>query len=439
MIEISNPNITYRVAPVVADRQAIGARKGHQVHNPTVKAGALIAGLVLLAACGTNKTEAGAPGQANGCDTSKGALVVGLIAPLSGGQSSIGLGIRNSAQLAVDQANEKCTVKGYRLVLQPEDDTATPQIGIQAASKLAATDSVVGVIGTYNSSVAQSVQPVLAGKNIVQISPGNTNPSLTIGPDSAKPKRQFNNYFRTVTTDAYQGPYAAEYLVGKVGKKAIAIVTDGKTYGEGLATEFTKQARELGARIVARETVSEKDTDFNGVLAKVKAAKPDAIYVGSEYPVAAPLSKQAGEAGLNVSVMGGDGIYDQKFIELGGRKGDLATSVGAPTETQPSAKEFVAAYNQKNYADGYGGFGAFSYDAANAIIASLANTLGPNGTWSESQRAALRDQVQSYKGSGATGDVAFDQYGDSTNKVLSVYGVDNGKWNVIQSGTFTGS
>ncbi|MCE7006475.1 branched-chain amino acid ABC transporter substrate-binding protein [Kibdelosporangium philippinense] len=409
------------------------------MHNPTAKAGALVAGLLLLAACGTNKTEVGAAGQGNGCDTSKGSLIIGLIAPLSGGQSSIGLGIRNAAALAVDQANEKCTVKGYRLVLQPEDDTATPQIGIQAASKLAATDGLVCVLGTYNSSVAQSVQPVLAAKNIVQISPGNTNPSLTTGPDPANPKRQFNNYFRTVTTDAYQGPYAADHLVKKLGKKSIAIIDDGKTYGVGLTTEFIKQATKLGAKIVAKERVSEKDTDFNGVLAKVKAAKPDAIYVGSEYPVAAPLSKQAGEAGLKAPVMGGDGIFDDKYIALGGRPGDLATSVGAPTDSQPSAKAFVDAYNAKKYADGYGGFGAFSYDAANAIITSLANTLGPNGTWSESQRGALRDQVQSYKGSGATGEVAFDQYGDSTNKVLTVYEVDNGKWAVKESGTYTGS
>lgn len=365
--------------------------------------------------------------------------MIGVIAPISGGLSSIGLGIRNSAQLAVDQANEQCTVKGYRLVLQPEDDQATPQVGIQAASKLAASTEVVGVIGTYNSSVAQSVQPVLSGKNMVQISPGNTNPTLTRGPDLANPKRQFNTYFRTCTTDTFQGPYAADYLVGKAGKKNIAVITDGKTYGVGIATEFIKQARKLGARIVTQETVNEKDTDFSGVLAKVRASRPDAIYYGGEFPVAGPLSKQAVQAGLNVPVMGGDGIYDPRFIELGGKQGDLATSVGAPTESQQSAKDFIAAYNRKNYADGFGGFGAFSYDAANAIITSLAKTLDGNGVWSESQRGGLRDNVQNYRGNGATGEVAFDEFGDSTNKVLTVYGVENGKWTVVQTGTFTGS
>ncbi|ALG15137.1 branched-chain amino acid ABC transporter substrate-binding protein [Kibdelosporangium phytohabitans] len=409
------------------------------MHNPTAKAGALVAGLLLLAACSSNKNEAGAGGQAAGCDTSKGTLVVGLIAPLSGGVSSIGLGIRNSAELAVAQANEQCRVKGYRLALQSEDDQATPQVGVQAASKLSSSPEVVGVIGTFNSSVAQSVQPVLAQKKIVQVSPGNTNPSLTKGDDLAHPKRQFASYFRTCTTDAYQGPYAADYLVGKARKKKIAVITDGKTYGVGIAGEFAKHARKLGAQIVTQETVGEKDADFSGVLRKVKAAAPDAIYYGGEFPAAGPLSKQAAGMALDVPVMGGDGIYDPKFIALGGKEGDLATSVGAPTESQQTAKDFIAEYTKKNYPDGYGGFGAFSYDATNVVITSLANALGANGTWEESKRAAMLENVQKYQGNGATGKIAFDEYGDSTNKVLTVYGVTNGKWTVVETGSFNGS
>lgn len=409
------------------------------MHNPTVKAGAVIAGLILLAACGTNKTENTAPGQSGGCDTSKGRLVLGVVAPLSGGVSSIGLSIRNAAEVAVDQANQQCTLKGYQLVLEPQDDQATPQVGVQAATKLAANPAVVGVVGPFNSSVGQSIQPVFAEKSMVQVSPANTNPSLTKGNDPASPKRPFITYFRTCTTDAFQGPYAADYLVGKAGKKRIAVVTDGKTYGKGIAEEFSKQARKLGARIVTEQTVGEKDTDFSSVLGKVKQADPDAVYFGGEFPVGGPLSKQAAAMELNVPLMGGDGIYDPRFIELGGRQGDLATSVGAPTELQQTARDFIAAYNRKNFKDSYGGFGAFSYDAANVIINSLATTLGTNGRWNESQRGILLDNVAKYKGNGATGAIAFDRFGDSTNKVLTVYGVDNGKWKVVETGSYNGS
>ncbi|HEY0497567.1 MAG TPA: branched-chain amino acid ABC transporter substrate-binding protein [Kutzneria sp.] len=389
--------------------------------------------LLLLAACATNKTEATANGG-GACDTSKGNLVLGVVAPLTGNLSAVGLGIRNATGLAVDEANAKCAVPGYKLTMVGEDDQATPQVGAQAASKLATDDTVFGVVGTYNSSVAQAVQPILAAKKIPQVSPANTNPALTVGDNAAAPKRQFDSYFRVCTTDAFQGPYGADYLVTKAGKKKIAIITDGKTYGKGLADEFAKQAAKDGATIVDREQVSDTDTDFSGVLTKVKRTAPDAIYFGGEYPVAGPLSKQAATLGITGPLMGGDGDFDPKFISLGGKEGDLATSVGAPTDQLPTAQDFIKAYNAKGYKDPYAAYGAFAYDAANAIIASLAKTVG-DGTWSSSMRDTLVKNLGSYTGSGATGPIGFDQYGDSTNKVLTAYAVTNGEWKAVQTGS----
>ena len=137
-----------------------------------------------------------------------------MVAPLSGGLSSLGLGMSHSADLAVDQANQKCAVPGYALAFQPEDDQATPQVAGQAATKLASDPNVVGVVGTLNSSTSQTVQPILADRSIVQVSPANTNPTLTLGENpTAAPERPFPSYFRVATTDLIQGPFAAQYLV----------------------------------------------------------------------------------------------------------------------------------------------------------------------------------------------------------------------------------
>ncbi|QUQ67477.1 branched-chain amino acid ABC transporter substrate-binding protein [Kutzneria sp. CA-103260] len=403
------------------------------MRNRTVKAAVVVmAGALALAACGTNKTESGG---AASCDVSKGTLVIGTISPLSGNLSAVGLGIEHSADLAVAQANEKCTVKGYKLSLDGEDDQATPQTGAQAATKMSSDSNVVGVVGTLNSSVAQTVQPILSGKKIPMVSPANTNPSLTQGKDPANEKRQFDNYFRVCTTDTFQGPYAADYLVKTAGKKKIAIIQDGKTYGLGLSQAVADRVTKDGGQVVDKEQVGENDTDFSGVLTKVKATSPDAIFYGGEYPAAGPLSKQAAGLGLNVPVMGGDGIFDPKFIALGGKEGDLATSVGAPADQLQSAAQFIKDYAAKSYKEPYASYGAFAYDAANVIIASLAKTLGDSGTWSDTQRDALIKNIQSYSGTGATGPISFDQYGDSTNKVLTVYQVSSGDWKPVKSGS----
>jgi branched-chain amino acid transport system substrate-binding protein len=416
------------------------AEKGHvNVRTQTVKAAAVAAaGLLLLSACSTNKDEGAPAGGGNqACDTSKGTLIVGVIAPLSGELSALGKGIENSARLAVDQANEKCSVPGYKLQVQAEDDQKSPQLGAQAATKLASTPNVIGVVSTLNTSVSLSVQPILDTAGILQISPANTGDALTQGDDLANPKRPFKTYFRTCTRDALQGPYAADYLVKDQGKKKIAIITDGLAYGEGLADTFTQQAEKNGAQIVARQKIGEKDTDFSGVIAAIKPSAPDALYYGGQYPQAGPLSQQLASAGLNIPLMGGDGIFDPKYIELGGREGDLATSVGAPTTELPSAQAFIDAYAAKNYPEEYSAYGAFSYDAANVIITSAGEAIG-DGEWADSMHADVVEAAQNYDAEGATGQVSFDEFGDSTNKTLTVYQVTSGEFKNVKTGEFEG-
>jgi branched-chain amino acid transport system substrate-binding protein len=422
----------------VAYLRGRGTEEDCLVQKKVATAAVLAAGALLIASCSTNKTETPAGGNASGnqCDTTKGTLVIGVIVPLTGELTALGQGIKNSADLAVTQANEKCTVKGYKLVLDPQDDEKNPQKGGQAATKLASDANTVGIIGPLNSSVAQVMQPILAAKKIVQISPANTNPTLTRGENyNDAPKRQFETYFRTCTTDDKQGPFAARYLVQDAGKKKIAVVTDGKTYGEGLAAEFKKEAQKLGATIVATEKVGEKDTDFSGVVSKIKPSNPDAVYYGGEYGAAGPFSKQLKEGGVKVPLMGGDGIVDKTYVQLAGAaaEGDLATSVGAPAEKLPEAKTFIDAYAAKGYKDPFSAYGSLSYDATNALIGGLAKTV-ESGAWSESQRDALIKNVGSYSGKGANGDIAFDQYGDSTNKLLTVYQVSGPDFKALKTG-----
>jgi branched-chain amino acid transport system substrate-binding protein len=426
----------------VAYLRGRGTEEDCLVQKKVATAAVLAAGALLLASCSSNKNEAGSTGnQAAGCDTSKGTLVVGVIVPLSGELTALGQGIKNSADLAVAQANEKCTVKGYKLVLDAQDDQKNPAQGGQAATKLSSDPNTVGIIGPLNSSVAQVMQPILAGKKIVEISPANTNPSLTRGEAySTAPKRPFENYFRTCATDDLQGPFAANYLVKDAGKKKIAVVTDGKTYGEGLAAEFVKQAEKLGATIVAREKVGEKDTDFSSVVTKLRPSGAEAVYYGGEYGAAGPFSKQLKDGGLKIPLMGGDGIVDKTFVQLAGAaaEGDLATSVGAPADKLPEAKSFIDAYAAKKYKDPYSAYGSLSFDATNALIGSLAKTLEGGAAWGEDKRDALIKNVGSYKQSGANGEIAFDQYGDSTNKLLTVYQVSGPDFAPLKSGKFEG-
>ncbi|HEY0397060.1 MAG TPA: branched-chain amino acid ABC transporter substrate-binding protein, partial [Acidimicrobiia bacterium] len=373
---------------------------------------AILVATVILSSCG-------------GSAKSEGELRIGVIAPLSGSLTSVGLGIRNGVNLAVRQANQQHRVKGWRIVPAPEDDTASPDVGANAATRLSDDKTVMAVVGTLNSTVADKVAPILNRQKVVMISPANTDPTLTLGTDAKNKVRPFEYYFRVAATDLVQGPFAANFAYGSAGKRNVAVIGDQTTYGQGLAVQFKAQFEKLGGTVPALETVESQDQDFSAVLSRVKRFRPDMIYFGGEYPAASLLTGQADQQGIKVPLMGGYGILDPAYISRAkeGAEGDFATSVGAATEQLPTARSFIDAYQAAGYADPYEAYGAYAYDAANVIIAALAKVLPGEGPITDELRPKLRQAVQDGTVDGVTGTLAFDRYGDTTSRSLTVYRV----------------
>ena len=368
-------------------------------HRLVAVGATLLAATMAFSACGSRAQEGGTSDE-----SSTKVAKIGVIAPLSGDLSALGLGIRNSVDLAIRQANESNAIPGWKLELAAEDDEAKPDVGKNAATKLAGDAEVVGVVGTLNSSVALSVVPVLNSANIVQVSPANTTPSLTKGEDFANnPKRVYANYFRTATTDAVQGKALAEFLYNEKGFKKIATINDKKVYGLGLVKAFTKEFTDLGGTIVADATINPDEGNYASVVTAVKAKNPEAVLYGGEYPQAGPLTSQMKAGGLKVPLIGGDGIKDPEFMKLGGKaaEGDFASTVGDPTEVIPEAKGFVEAYEKAGFKEPMGAYGAHSYDAAQAIITALKTSL-PSAADAKSAREATVKAAGSASFAGAS-------------------------------------
>ena len=407
------------------------------MHTPRLVrvAAPLVIGALVLSACGSKKTETGS-GAASGSKT----LTLGVIAPLSGDLSAVGNGIKNGVELAIKQANAAKTVKGYTLKLDAEDDTAKADVGATVAAKLVSDNTVIGVVGPLNSSVAKSVAPVMAQADLAIISPSNSGVDLTgrgalaTGGTQTRP---YKSYFRVVASDDVQGPFAAKYAVGTLMKKTIAIVHDKKAYGQGLAEAFAKEAAKEGAKVLKTETINPGDTDFAAVISKIKAQKPDFLFYGGEYPEASLLTKQMKAGGLNVPLMGGDGVDAAEYIKIAGKsaEGDYATALGAPTDTLDSAKTFLTDYAAAKYADPADPYGAAAYDAANAIIKALAKSV-EGGKSGQALRDEVTKGVQEADFDGATGHISFDQFGDTNNKVLTVYSVKAGKFVAVKTDSF---
>src|SRR5712692_2642005 len=181
-------------------------------------------------------------------------VTIGVIAPIEAGLSSFGRGIRNSVILAVRQATNKASVKGWNIEVRTFDASSDPAKGEAAAKMLVADTSVVAVIGPYNSGVAQLAAPVLAKRGIALISPSNTLTSLTEGNDPTHPKRQWKTYFRMVGPDSQQAKFLA-LQAKQLGYTTAAVVSETKAVSQGLADEFAAAFAALGGKVTMQRTV----------------------------------------------------------------------------------------------------------------------------------------------------------------------------------------
>ncbi len=388
----------------------------------------LTTGALTLTACGSRDDSKNSGGGDGGNQT----VVIGLDAPLTGDLSALGLGIKNSADLAVKTANKEKTVPGITFKLEALDDQAQPSVGQQNAVKLIGTKEVLGVVGPLNSGVAQSMQKPLNDAKLTQVSPANTGTELTQGNKwkTGDKKRPFASYFRTATTDQIQGAFAAKYLFETAKIKDVYLIDDQKPYGAGLAASFKATFTELGGKIVGTDHVNPEDRDFNSVATKVKSSKAKAVYYGGEYPAGAPLSQQIKDS-VQIPFMGGDGMYSADFIKLNKKaEGDIATSVGKPVEELESAKKFIADYKTAGYKDAYEAYGGGTYDATWSIIEAVKIVAAENDGKipAEDGRAKVLEAMAKVKFEGVTGPVSFDEYGDTTNTLMTAYQVTGGKW-----------
>lgn len=345
---------------------------------------------------------------------------IGLVAPLTGDQAYIGVGVMQGALMAVEDANIRGPVFGNtKLKLVPLDDQHNPTQAVLMANKLIADPSVAAVVGHFNSSCTKAASAIYHEDRMAQVTPASTNPDIS--------KQGFDTFFRVCATDDVQAPAAATFIFKDLGAKNIAVVDDQTTYGKGLADQFEKKFKALGGTVLTRNGITQGEKDFTPLLSKIKALKPELIYFGGIYPELSLLIKQSRKLGMDTRFMGGDGVFDVTLIKLTTpeiAQGTYATRLGVDPHSLPEAKDFVSRYEAR-----YGEIGTFSangYDATNVLIEAIRRA----GT---GEREAVLHEVRNTKDHpGILGPINFDAKGDAVGKTIGIFKIDNGKFTFLQ-------
>ena len=341
---------------------------------------------MLLAACG------GAPGAKPAGD-----LKLAVLAPLSGPVPTFGVMTRDGALMAIEEWNAKGGVNGRKIVPIVEDSQCTPDPAVNAANKVIDQDKVHYIIGEVCSKASIPISEIANAKNIVQISPTSTNPSVTVGADG-----KVKDYiFRACFIDPFQGTVGAKFALENLKAKTAFIMSDqSNDYVKGLAEFFEKAFVAGGGTIVGKENYTGTDTDFSAILSKVADAKPDMVYLPDYYNVVNLAAGQAKEKGITAPFMGGDG-WDSADLDKAAAAGGFFTNHYSPEDPRPEVQNFVKNFKAKYNDATPDALAALSYDATNLML----NAIKAAGV---DDATKVKDALAKITFDGVSGKITFD-------------------------------
>jgi branched-chain amino acid transport system substrate-binding protein len=354
-------------------------------------------------------------------------VTIGINLPLTGADAQSALKIKDGAVMAIDEANEAGGAAGYKLnVLLLDDGTATagqydPAQAATNARKMVSDDTVVAAIGPQMSGSGKAMAPILSQGDLATITPSSTNPDIT-APKFAGQYRPAGKaiYFRTVTTDAFQGPNMANYYADTIKAKSVYVLDDSGAYGVGIADTFQGQAQKRGLNVLGRDQLNPKEADYATVLTKIKQLNPDSIYYGGVAQAGVKLVKQAYDILPNTIKGGGDGMYGPEVLKGAGFPacaGWYATIAAPHMLGDPAVAAWSDKFHQK-FGEAPEDYSITAYDAAKVIIDAITRVAAAG---KPVNRDNIRDAIQATKLKTLQGEVSFDENGDLVNRIISVF------------------
>ncbi len=310
-------------------------------------------------------------------------------------------------------------------------DDSTAQLGkwdpgkcSQNANAYAENESLLAVIGTFNSGCAAVELPVLnqaPGGGLAMVSPANTYVCLTeSGPGCAddEPERYYpsgqRNYVRVVAHDAYQGAALAQFMQEQ-GTTKLYILNDKEAYGLGVATNVRGAAEHLGIEVMGFDAWDPRATNYEALMNKIKQTGADGVFLGglTDENGAQVIKDKVKVLGDNetVKLYMPDGFTQQSSIDESGvenTRGAFFSVAGVPIEEfGPAGQEFVEEFSTRvgdQPVDPYGVYGA---QAAQIVLEAIAN--------SDYTRSGVIEQLFATEvKDGFLGDFNFNENGDPT-------------------------
>lgn len=319
-------------------------------------------------------------------------IKIGGIFPLSGSVAVYGTECRNGVELAINEINAAGGIDGKMLELVAEDDEGSPEKSVNAYKKLVTKDKCSIIIGSLTSGCTAAISSLAQAQKVLLLAPAATQTDITDAGDYV---------FRACFIDPFQGTVGGKFALEDLGAKNAAVLYDVQNdYSIGLYENFKVVFEQGGGKVVAEESYSTGDKDFNAQLTKIKTTNPDVVYLPDYYGTVALIAKQLRAQGINAPIVGADGwdgIIDNAGDEV---LNGFYSNHYAADSTDGKVVTFVNSYKAK-YGSTPVSFAALGYDCVYLLKDAIGAAKSADST-------TLKDQLMKTNGAYVTGNLTFD-------------------------------
>lgn len=347
--------------------------------------------------------------------------------PLTGSWANYGVGMENSFQLAIDQANASGALGSNRLKVIPGDNAGTATQGVNLATKAGDDATVMGAFCCWASEIGIATHSIYQRYNL---------PVILGGSNDHRSSRPFHSdavVFRNSPYDLINMKFAAIYAAQVAHFKRIYLIDDGSAFGRTQVDEFAKVVEEKVGKdaIIGRESIAQGEKDFTPLLTTIKPLNPDMVYFGGRIIEASLMRQQMVRLGLAAPLMTSGGSFSDTYIKITGdpAEGTIASFWGLPMADYPEGRgpAFEKAYADAKFSNPYEAFGPMAF-AAGEVYAQAIAAAAKDGAIT---RENVLKQLNTQEFHTLIGNFHFDQNGMPGVIHIAIYVIKGGKWQMI--------
>lgn len=350
---------------------------------------------------------------------------IGVTFPLTGIAAAEGTSATDAVKLAVKQINDSgFLTNGGKLEASFYDSQAKPDVGVRALQQAITVGNVPFILTGY-SSVSAAQAPVAARNQRVLVNVGGASPALS----SLSPW-----FFNAIPLTNLQVPVLIEYLSKHTNDKNFALIYRDDDLGKGIKSVFAPAVKAYGGTVVGEESYLPGTNDFRLQLTRLRADKPDVVYIGGVATEIGAIIHQAATLGLR-PLWTSYGAYNHaSTIKLGGSDAEGGTYTN-PSYFQKDLKPYPA-YNSFKTAwlGEYGNTDKLDYVASQFYLGTYLYAEAINKVLAAGKSVTtenLRDTIATSKFDTIAGTLYFNKDHNGIASI-GIFKLTNGKFEAVQ-------